>query len=117
QVFMNILSNAIDAIDDHNYQRHIDGLAPIGGKIQITTEISPSNRILIHMGDNGPGIPESIQSKLFDPFFTTKPVGQGTGLGLSISYQIIVEKHGGQLTHTSELGEGTVFTISLPLPT
>ncbi|MGL5196893.1 MAG: sensor histidine kinase, partial [Chroococcales cyanobacterium] len=65
--------------------------------------------------DNGYGIPENLQKQLFDPFFTTKPVGKGTGLGLSISYQIVVEKHGGQLLCFSEPGEGTEFAIILPL--
>ncbi|MEM9807269.1 MAG: response regulator [Cyanobacteria bacterium P01_D01_bin.56] len=116
QVFMNILANAIDAIEDYNDQRHLENLSPIPGKIEITTEVAQTNHLIIGIRDNGPGIPENIQSKLFDPFFTTKPVGKGTGLGLSISYQIIVEKHGGQLAHTSKPGQGTAFTISLPLP-
>ena len=115
QVFMNILANAIDAIEDYNEQRHLENLSPIPGKIQITTEVSQTNHLLIHISDNGPGIPEDIQSKLFDPFFTTKPVGKGTGLGLSISYQIITEKHGGQLTQLSKPDQGTLFTISLPI--
>jgi len=67
------------------------------------------------MADNGPGIPPEIVNRLFDPFFTTKPVGKGTGLGLSISYQIVVEKHGGQLKCQSETGLGTEFWLLIPL--
>ncbi|MGD1714476.1 sensor histidine kinase [Dapis sp. BLCC M172] len=65
--------------------------------------------------DNGPGIPQEVQKKLFDPFFTTKPTGKGTGLGLSISYQIIVEKHGGNIICCSATGEGTTFIIKIPV--
>ncbi|MCT7954989.1 ATP-binding protein [Laspinema sp. D3] len=71
--------------------------------------------VMIRIRDNGYGIPEDLQKQLFDPFFTTKPVGKGTGLGLSISYQIVVEKHGGQLLCFSEPGKGTEFAIIIPL--
>jgi len=71
--------------------------------------------VLIRIADNGPGMTEAVQRCLFDPFFTTKPVGKGTGLGLSISYQIVVEKHKGQLLVKSKLGQGTEFIIDLPL--
>jgi signal transduction histidine kinase len=70
---------------------------------------------MIRIADNGSGIPESLQKRLFDPFFTTKPVGKGTGLGLSISYQIVVEKHGGQLEYISALGKGAEFIIKIPV--
>ena len=69
---------------------------------------------MISIADNGTGIPEGIQKRLFDPFFTTKPVGKGTGLGLSISYQIIVEKHNGQIFCVSTPGEGAEFIIKIP---
>ncbi|NUN67274.1 PhnD/SsuA/transferrin family substrate-binding protein (plasmid) [Pseudanabaena biceps] len=104
QVFMNILSNAIDAFPK-------DLASP---KIWIKTELV-SDRVVIAIADNGSGITPEVQKHLFDPFFTTKPVGQGTGLGLAISYQIIVEKHKGTLQCFSELGKGTEFRIEIPL--
>jgi GAF domain-containing protein len=120
QVFMNIISNAIDAIANDNQQR-LDQGAPVNpGVIQIETALTQSDHrevshVLIRISDNGPGITESARSRIFDPFFTTKPVGQGTGLGLSISYQIVVEKHGGMLHCESQLGQGTQFLIEIPL--
>ena len=111
QVFMNILSNAIDALEEKTNLN--DNAEP--ATIWIDTKLSHTNRVLIKIADNGPGIPEQIQKRLFDPFFTTKPVGSGTGLGLSISYQIVTEKHRGQLQCNSWLGERTEFTIEIPL--
>jgi two-component system, NtrC family, sensor kinase len=109
QVYMNLLANAIDALEE--------GVA--AGKIsqpeiQIQTLLE-GNQAVLRFGDNGTGIPAEVQARLFDPFFTTKPVGQGTGMGLSISYQIITEKHHGQLSCRSGLGEGTTFEIRIPL--
>jgi signal transduction histidine kinase len=152
QVFMNILTNAIDAIcagvpdvgTATRYEQPIQtltqqclaiesGSADEGieennpeslsaarknpaGVIWICTEvISDRNQVLILIGDNGPGMTQEIQRRIFDPFFTTKPVGQGTGLGLSISYQIVVEKHKGQLECISAPAQGTVFLISFPI--
>ena len=103
QVFMNILANALDALDEHE--------AP---KITISTE-QTGDFAVIRIADNGPGIPHEIQPQILDPFFTTKPVGKGTGMGMSISYQIVTEKHGGDLTFTSEVGRGTEFVIKIPL--
>ncbi|MBD2386368.1 ATP-binding protein [Cylindrospermum sp. FACHB-282] len=119
QVFMNILANAIDALSE-SYQLSVIcfDFAPVTPKpltIHIRTEVTDDNHIIIHIIDNGPGIPESIQKRLFDPFFTTKSVGKGTGLGLSISYQIIVEKHGGQLNCISTQGKGAEFIIKIPV--
>ncbi len=111
QVFMNLISNAIDALDEAVVNQHIT-TSPI---ILIRTEVKEDDHVVISIVDNGIGIEESIQSRLFDPFFTTKPVGSGTGLGLSISYQIIVEKHGGKLTCFSILGQGAELTIEIPL--
>lgn len=108
QVFMNILSNAIDALEEAWEQQ--PDLKP---QIVIRTEVAGSN-LIIKIADNGPGIPPETQARLFDPFFTTKPIGQGTGMGLSISYQIITERHSGTLTCESKVGEGTVFTITIP---
>ncbi len=113
QVFMNILVNAIDALEEaitkknysHNYSC----------KITISTERLNNNFVQIRISDNGSGIPQNIISKLFDPFFTTKEVGKGTGLGLSISYQIIVDKHGGKLSCESVQSEGTSFIIQIPI--
>lgn len=112
QVFMNILSNAIDAIDEF-YTQHRD--SPKIPTIAIRTSQTEDNWLEIKIADNGVGIPESVRSKLFDPFFTTKPIGKGTGLGLSISYQIVVERHGGKLSCQSQIGHGTEFIIELPI--
>ncbi len=71
--------------------------------------------VIIRIADNGPGMSEDVQKQIFDPFFTTKPVGSGTGLGLSISYQIVVEKHQGQLSCISTLGRGTEFIVEIPI--
>lgn len=102
QVFLNIINNAIDAIGK-------------GGEIHIRTSyLSSNNEIMIEIADNGPGIPKENLGKLFDPFFTTKEVGKGTGLGLSIVYSII-EKLGGRIMVASEEGQGTTFTIYLPV--
>ncbi len=111
QVFMNILSNAIDALEE---KTNLSGNAETP-TIWIDTKLSHKGRVLIKIADNGTGIPEQVQKRLFDPFFTTKPVGSGTGLGLSISYQIVTEKHRGQLQCNSWLGERTEFTIEIPL--
>ncbi len=114
QVFMNIMVNAIDALEDLFVKQEQETKFE-GGKIRIHTEIIDGNRIAIAIIDNGPGITEEVKGKLFDPFFTTKAVGKGTGLGLSISYQIIVEKHAGSLHCESEFGKGTQFVIEIPL--
>jgi signal transduction histidine kinase len=107
QVFMNILANAIDALKSHGTPEP---------QITITTSLTNEGKhVRIAIQDNGPGIPEAIARKIFDPFFTTKPVGQGTGLGLSISYQIITEKHNGQLRCHPTPNVGTTFEIDLPL--
>lgn len=84
-------------------------------QIRIRTELSNDNHVIIRIDDNGSGIPEEVQKRLFDPFFTTKVVGKGTGLGLSISYQIIVEKHGGELYCISTPEEGSEFIIKIPV--
>jgi two-component system, NtrC family, sensor kinase len=101
QVFLNIINNGIDAIGKE-------------GQIVINTRTTKNNEISIEISDNGPGIPKDVLQKIFDPFFTTKEVGKGTGLGLSISYSII-EKLGGRIMVASEAGQGTTFTIYLPV--
>ncbi len=110
QVFMNILSNAIDALEDK-----IRGEEYPSPCIWIRTEVRVGNQVAICIADNGPGMMEAVRDKLFDPFFTTKPVGKGTGLGLSISYQIVIEKHGGQLRCISAPRQGAEFVIEIPI--
>ncbi|MBD2440396.1 ATP-binding sensor histidine kinase [Nostoc sp. FACHB-110] len=110
QVFMNILSNAIDALDESIVSQHV-----VKPQIRISTELISTNHLRICIADNGVGMPESVKQKIFDPFFTTKPVGSGTGLGLSISYQVIVDKHKGQLTCNSTVGQGTELVIEIPI--
>ncbi|MEM9770970.1 MAG: ATP-binding protein, partial [Cyanobacteria bacterium P01_D01_bin.73] len=112
QVFMNLLANAIDALDSACDDPDWTGEVPT---LKIVTQWhSDSHELEVQIADNGIGMDEQTQAKLFDPFFTTKPVGKGTGLGLSISYQIIVENHSGTLACTSQQGQGATFTIRLP---
>lgn len=113
QVLMNIITNAIDALEEQRSKGV--GEIPRSPAIRIRTEMVDNNRVAIRISDNGPGMNENVREHLFDAFFTTKPAGVGTGLGLSISYQIIVEKHRGQLTCHSEEGKGTEFAIELPI--
>lgn len=115
QVFMNLLSNAIDAVHQRNSDSSDDAIDNFHPTITIRTQILESNRVAINIKDNGPGISESVQAKIFDPFFTTKEVGEGTGLGLSISYQIVVEKHGGQFHCISVPGQGAEFLLEIPV--
>jgi signal transduction histidine kinase/GAF domain-containing protein len=121
QVFMNVLSNAIDAVElgvgrqDKVAQLENPLSKVCERKIEIWTEVCDTNFVKIHIADNGPGMREEVRSRIFDPFFTTKGVGKGTGLGLSISYQIVVEKHGGKLMCVSSPGEGAEFVIEIPL--
>ncbi len=111
QVFMNLLSNAIDALEEIGQEQSLELGQDQESTIWIHTEIDDSYT-KITIADNGMGIPEDIRSRIFDPFFTTKSLG--TGLGLSISHQIIVEKHGGKLYCDSTVGEGTKFYMEIP---
>ncbi|MBM0740962.1 PAS domain S-box protein [Phormidium sp. CLA17] len=142
QVFMNLLSNAIEAIDEQiesSVPRFVNAALEeaigLGQKAKDLAQIEPfsslascslpfitirteqigSNRIHICIADNGMGIPESVRKRLFDPFFTTKPVGKGTGMGLSISYQIVTERHHGSLHYNSTPGQGSEFVIEIPV--
>ncbi|WP_199249529.1 GAF domain-containing protein [[Phormidium] sp. ETS-05] len=140
QVFMNILANAIDALETHSEESMAAGIffqPQITIRTSVVLRTSSLSRfqgiqdgytsngktetaneeefICISITDNGPGIKPEDKSRLFDPFYTTKPVGKGTGLGLSISYQIVVERHGGSLQCISELGQGAEFRIEIPL--
>ena len=127
QVFMNIITNAIDALDDFALQNKKEPLT-----IAIRTEYSPEgsalgledagssgltcrNCAIVSISDNGSGIPESLRRRLFDPFFTTKPIGKGKGLGLAIAHQIVVEQHRGSLECISHPGRGITFLIAIPV--
>ncbi len=120
QVFMNILSNAIDALDgveEPAITIATEMVLPSGDELTPNGNGTDAEipKILIRIKDNGVGMPEAVRQKIFNPFYTTKPVGKGTGLGLSISYQIVVEKHGGQLECFSNPGDGTEFIIQIPI--
>jgi two-component system, NtrC family, sensor kinase len=115
QVFMNILSNAVDAMEEGNVGRSFQDIVLNPNIIEIRTEYIVPNVVQIMISDNGTGIPDEIRSRLFDPFFTTKPVGKGTGLGLSISYQVITEKHHGKLWCEENPTGGTRFVIQIPV--
>ncbi|PSB39048.1 PAS domain-containing sensor histidine kinase [filamentous cyanobacterium Phorm 46] len=122
QVFMNLLSNSIDALEDAWKQKRrssprasLTGCGDWKPTISIRTEAINENIICIKITDNAIGMTEDVRLRLFDPFFTTKPMGKGTGLGLAISYRIVAEKHGGTLICRSVLGEGTEFAIEIPL--
>lgn len=114
QVFMNLLANAIDALEEDS--ESCTGVADKGKprKILVSTAVD-RNWVAIKIADNGPGIKKETLNHIFDPFFTTKPMGKGTGLGLAISYSIITEKHRGKLTCDSTPGNGTEFAIEIPL--
>jgi signal transduction histidine kinase len=128
QVFMNLLLNSIDAVEESLVISHsslannISTVTNDAGQmfeknpqIRISTEINRDNQVVVRIADNGLGISPDVQSRMFDPFFTTKPIGRGTGLGLSISYQIVKDTHGGKLGCNSEVGRGTEFAIELPI--
>ena len=116
QVFINILSNAIDALNEYNKHRSLDDILACPLAITIRTFLlEEKSRVVIQIRDNGPGITAEVKDRIFEPFFTTKPVGEGTGLGLYISYQIVHEKHGGALNCFSEVGQGTELWIEIPI--
>lgn len=119
QVFMNLLSNGIDALEHQPAPRkitiHTEIVQSSQGVANINHQPKITDTVVIRIGDNGPGIPPDIISRIFDPFFTTKPVGHGTGLGLSISHEIIVKKHQGQIRCVSHVGQGTEFIIEIPI--
>lgn len=115
QVFMNILVNALDALEERDRDRSLEEIQQHPSRISIDTRQLDPNCISICIKDNGLGIPDHLSQRIFDPFFTTKPIGKGTGLGMSISYRIVVEKHGGSLECRSKIGQGTQFYIQLPI--
>jgi len=122
QVFMNVLANAIDAIEEAMGK---DNLSPkLGqesggvksGRIRIKTEFDSARQMgVIRIADNGMGMEQAMQPEIFEPFFTTKPVGKGAGIGLAIGKEIVVEKHGGKLTCISAPGDGAEFIVEIPL--
>jgi signal transduction histidine kinase len=115
QVFMNVLTNAIDALySQKSLAKEAENNSPIP-TITICTKLLSDSQVGIYITDNGPGIIEEIQQRIFDPFFTTKEVGQGKGLGLSISYAIVVDEHGGQLSCLSVPGQGATLAIEIPI--
>ncbi len=111
QVFANILSNALDVLEEPPSPTAPPNHSP---QITIQTRLHSNRRLVVTIADNGSGMPEEVRQRIFDPFFTTKAIGKGTGLGLSISYQIIVQQHGGHFSCHSELGSGTTFRIEIP---
>ena len=111
QVFMNILANAIDALESELKENLAADKVP---QITLRTR-THKNSIVVTLADNGAGMPPAIRDRMFDPFFTTKEVGKGTGMGMAISYQIVVEKHRGQIECVSEEGVGTKFVITVPI--
>jgi PAS domain S-box-containing protein len=113
QVFMNLIGNAIDALEEYNQGRSVAEAKANRSKIKIKTEFRNSNAV-IRIYDNGPGMPEEVSQQLFTAFFTTKPAGKGTGLGLSISHKV-VQEHGGKLSCVSALGHGAEFIIEIPI--
>ena len=115
QVFMNILDNAIDALEESNQNKSYQEIQAKPNQIIITTEQISEGWVKITIADNALGMSAADQSQIFEPFFTTKPMGQGTGLGLSISHQLITEKHQGKLECVSTVGEGSEFQIYLPV--
>lgn len=115
QVFMNILANAIDALEEANIQRLTPTIKENPSQIRIRTAVIDAEWVQITIADNGLGMSDDVKPRIFDPFFSTKPVGKGTGLGMSISYHIVKEKHGGNLDCFSSPDQGTRFVIQIPI--
>ncbi|MBF2068054.1 MAG: PAS domain-containing sensor histidine kinase [Calothrix sp. C42_A2020_038] len=115
QVFMNILANAIDALEEADIKRLSENIKSEPHQISISTSVIDTKWVEITITDNGLGMPDNIRKRIFDPFFTTKPVGKGTGMGMSISYQIITDKHNGNIECFSTSGVGTKFIIQIPI--
>ena len=112
QVFMNILANAIDALDESNAGKTFQEIEKEPNRITIRTELSDDKQKgIVRIADNGMGMPEEVKAKIFQQGFTTKEVGKGTGLGMAIAHQIVTEKHGGEISCDSIVGQGTIFTI------
>jgi signal transduction histidine kinase len=115
QVWMNILANAIDALEDSNQNRSVESIKAQPNQITVETEASDDQQqVVIRIRDNGSGMTDEVKHKIFDYLFTTKGVGQGTGLGLAIAHQIVTEKHAGTLEVDSVPDQGTEFVITIP---
>ena len=114
QVFMNLLANAIDALDECSEDRCYADIEKDPYQIEIKTEMK-DDKVILRIRDNGAGMSEEVKNRIFEQGFTTKPVGKGTGLGMAIAHQIVTEKHGGTITCDSTPGKGTTFTIALPI--
>jgi len=115
QVFMNILANAIDALEEANQDRSFESLCANPNRITIRTTLQEDGWIAIYIADNGLGMPEEVKQRIFDHLFTTKAVGKGTGLGLAIAYQIVTQTHGGELTCYAAANGGAEFVIQIPV--
>jgi signal transduction histidine kinase len=113
-IIMNLLANAIDALEESNTGRSFAQIKANPNQITVKTQLSQSHAV-IRIQDNGIGMTDAVKQKIFEHLFTTKGVGQGTGLGLAIARQIVVQKHSGTLEANSNLGEGTEFVISIPV--
>lgn len=115
QVFMNLLANAIDALEESNQGRSFEDIQANPNRITITTSMHQNTHVKIEVADNGIGINNDVKKHIFDHLFTTKAIGKGTGLGLAIARQIIVEKHEGTLNVNSAIGQGSEFEIKIPI--
>ncbi len=115
QVFMNIIANGIDAIEERYQKLSVAEADANPGRISICTMMTTEKTVIVEISDNGMGIPENVKNRIFNPFFTTKEVGKGTGLGMSISHSIVVEKHRGKIECISHSGKGTTFQIEIAI--
>jgi signal transduction histidine kinase len=116
QVFLNLLANAIDALEEAQQKRQLEPYLATPHRITICTKLAEDGQqVLISVADTGPGMTADVKARIFDQSFTTKDVGKGTGLGLAIARQIVVEKHGGNLYCNSQQGEGAEFVVELPV--
>ena len=115
QVFMNIIVNGIDAIEERYQNFSVSEAEANPGRIAIATKVSDQKMVVVEISDNGTGMPQRVIDRIFNPFYTTKVVGKGTGLGMSISHSIVVEKHKGKIECISEIGRGTTFRIQIPI--
>jgi two-component system NtrC family sensor kinase len=115
QVFMNVITNGIDAIEQKFQPLSLEEIKVNPGQIMIATKVKDHTLVIIEISDNGSGMSAAVKSQIFNPFFTTKEVGKGTGLGMSISYQIVVEQHQGKFDCISEIDQGTTFMIQIPI--
>jgi PAS domain S-box-containing protein len=115
QVFMNIIANGIDAIEERYQKLSVSRSQTPSGRIAICTRVTAQNTVMVEISDNGTGMPQEIVDRIFNPFFTTKAVGKGTGLGMSIAHSIVVEKHNGKIKCISSIGCGTTFQIEIPI--